>query len=214
MRSYKNLTLLLSLLLIVSCGSMERSFVDQMDRESEGAFVPGKDFPVMGGDTGNAFRSRDEINERTPASERGQARVKNTASIRQELAAREEALQTEEEIDQYRKDQRFLPSDSDKLYYLSLQGEERSRYITTKKEDSLEDKKGDKDIVAKHSVHGSSLYLGMEKDQVVKLWGRPSKVDVAGNPKQQNERWSFVEDGNVKQVYFEGGKVQGWALDL
>jgi hypothetical protein len=214
MRAYKNLTILLSLLFIVSCGSLERSFVEQMDRDSEGVFVPGKDFPVMGGDTGNAFRSRDEIKERTPASERGQVRAKNTASIRQELAAREEALQSEDEIDQYRRDQRFLPSDSDKLYYLSLQGEERARYINTKKEDSLEDKKGDKDIVAKHSVHGSALYLGMEKEQVVKLWGRPSKVDVAGNPKQQNERWSFVEDGNVKQVYFEGGKVQGWALDL
>lgn len=214
MRLYKNLTLLLILLLIASCGSLERSFVDQMDRESEGVFVPGKDFPVMGGDTGAAFRSKEEIGMRTPASERSQTRTKNTASIRQELAAREEALQGEEEIDQYRKDQRFLPSDSDKLYYLSLQGEERARYINTKKEDSIEDKKGGKDIVAKHSVHGSALYLGMDKEQVVKIWGRPSKVDIAGNPKQQNERWSFVEDGNVKQVYFEGGKVEGWALDL
>lgn len=214
MPAYKHLSLLLILILVASCGSLERSFVDQMDRESDGIFVPGKDFPVMGGDTGSVYRSKDEINMRTPASERGQVRSKDNASIRQELAAREEALQTEEEIDQYRRDQRFLPSDSDKLYYLSLQGEERSHYINTKKDDALEDNKVSKDIVAKHSVHGSALYLGMDKDQVVKIWGRPSKVDIAGNPKQQNERWSFVEDGNIKQVYFEAGKVQGWALDL
>jgi hypothetical protein len=214
MQSYKKLIVGLLLIFMTSCGTLQRSFIDQMDRESDGMVVPGKDFPVIGGDSGEVFRNKEEIHLRTPASERGDSRRKNVASIRQELAAKEEALQVEEEIDQYRKDLRFLPSDSDKLYYLSLQGEERSRYIETKKEDTLEDKKGSQNLVDKHSVRGSALYLGMEKEQVLKNWGRPSKVDIAGNPKLQNERWSFVEDGNIRQVYFEGGKVQGWALDL
>lgn len=214
MGSCKKLAILMPILLITSCGSIERSFVDQMDRESEGLIVPGKDFPVMAGDTGEAYRSREEIQMRTPASERGQLRSKTNASIRQELAAREEALQTEEEVDQYRRDQRFLQTDSEKLYYLSLQGEERANYINTRRDDIVEDKKGKQDIVQKHSIHGTALYLGMEKEQVVKLWGRPSRIEIAGNPKHQNERWSFVEDGSVRQVYFESGKVQGWALDL
>jgi hypothetical protein len=214
MRYFKNLSIILPLLVLTSCGSLERSFVDQMDRESDGLIVPGKDFPVMAGDSGEAYRSKEEIQQRTPASARSQSRSKNIASIRQELAGKEEALHTEEEVDQYRRDQRFLPTDSDKLYYLSLQGEERTRYINTKKEDIQEDKNGKQDLVGKHSVHGSALYLGMEKEQVEKMWGRPSKIDIAGNPRLQNERWSFVEDGNVKQVYFESGKVQGWALDL
>jgi len=214
MITFKYLLFLSLTVILVSCGSIERSFVDQMEREDDGLFVPGKDFPVMGGDTGDAYRTREEIQMRTPASARGQLRKKNTASIKQELAAKEEALQNEEEIDQYRKDRRFLPSDSDKLYYLSLEGDERSQYIATKREDIQDDKKGSKDLVDKHSVHSAAIYLGMDKEEVVKIWGRPSKVDIAGNPKHQNERWSFVEDGNVKQVYFESGKVQGWALDL
>ena len=208
------LLILALVILLSSCGSIERSFVDQMDRDSDGIIVPGKDFPVVGGDTGEAYRSKAEINMRTPASERGASRNKTNASIRHELATKEEALSTEEEIEQYRKDRRFLATDSEKLYYLSLQGEDRIAYINTKKDDALEDKKGKPDIIKSHSVHSGALYLGMDKEQVVKLWGRPTKVDIAGNPKNQNERWSFAEDGSVKQVYFESGKVQGWALDL
>lgn len=202
------------LFFITSCGSLERTFVDQMNRESDGLLVPGKDFPVMGGDTGDAYRSEEEIQLRTPASARSQSRSKNLASLKQELAIKEEALKSEEEVDQYRSDQRYLPSISDKLYYLSLAGEERTQYIKTKREDNQVDKNGTQDLVENHSVHSGELYLGMGKDEVVKLWGKPMKVDIAGNPKNQNERWSFAEDGNTKQVYFEEGKVQGWALDL
>jgi hypothetical protein len=215
MTTFKNFILLSLIFGLTACGGIQRSFVDQMERESDGYVVPGKDFPVMGGDTGEAYRSRDEINARTPASERSSTRSKNAASIRSELAAKEEALQNEEELDQYRKDQRFLRTDSDKLYYLSLQGEDRSLYMKTKREDALDDKSdGQQDLARKHSVHSAAIYLGMPKEEVLQIWGRPLKIDIAGNPKNQNERWSFLEDGNMKQVYFESGKVQGWALDL
>ena len=201
------------LFLVVSCGTLDRSFVDQMDRDSDGLFVAGKDFSVVGGDTGEVARSREEIQMRTPASERGQVRAKNIASIHQELTEKEENL-SEEDTAQYQRDRRFLPTDSDKLYYLSLKGDDRIAYITNKKEEVQDDKKHGPDIVQRTSVHGSALFLGMPKEDVVKIWGRPSRIEIAGNPKNQNERWSFFEDGSVKQVYFEGGKVQGWALDL
>ena len=71
-----------------------------------------------------------------------------------------------------------------------------------------------RNMVQRRSIHGSELFLGMDKKEVVEVWGKPARVEIAGNPKNQNERWSFVEDGNVRQVYFEGGRVQGWALDL
>ena len=69
-------------------------------------------------------------------------------------------------------------------------------------------------MVRNRSIHSAELFLGMNKSEVTQVWGKPARVEVAGNPINQNERWSFKEDGNVRQVYFEGGKVQGWALDL
>ena len=48
---------------------------------------------------------------------------------------------------------------------------------------------------------------------VVKSWGNPSKVDVAGDPKNQNERWTFYEKNKVKRVYFEKGLVNGWDIN-
>ena len=205
----------LTLILMTSCSGMlpDRSFIEEMNRESDPFFVAGKDFPVMSGDTGSAYRSREEINKRTPASARSGQKMKEENSIRMELEQKEADI-PEENVAQYTKDKKYLPTDSDKLYYLSLSLKERPDYINIKKQDSLEDQCKGQDFVQKHSIHSTELYLGMAKSQVIQAWGKPSRVEFAGNPKNQNERWSFSEDGSVKQIYFENGKVQGWALDL
>jgi outer membrane protein assembly factor BamE (lipoprotein component of BamABCDE complex) len=57
------------------------------------------------------------------------------------------------------------------------------------------------------------LFVGMKKDDVVRNWGRPARIEVAGDPSYQNERWAFYFNGKTKNVYFENGKVQGWELD-
>lgn len=57
-----------------------------------------------------------------------------------------------------------------------------------------------------------ALHLGMTKGDVVSSWGQPQGVDFAGDPRMQNERWSFYSQGRVHYVYFEGGRVQGWNL--
>jgi hypothetical protein len=44
------------------------------------------------------------------------------------------------------------------------------------------------------------------------MWGRPAQVEVAGNPDNENERWTFFESGSMRQVYFESGSVQGWNI--
>lgn len=218
-RSFKTLKQLSMLtmtgLLAASCAAFmpDRSFIEEMNRESDPFLQAGKDFPVVSGDTGEAYRSRDEVKKRTPSSERERKQNLETASIKQELEQKEADI-PEELLEQYSKDKKFLPTDSDKLYYLSLGASERSNYIQTKRQDMAEDQGKGQDFVQKRSVHAGEIYLGMGKSQVVQVWGKPSRVEIAGNPKHQNERWSFVEDGNVKQIYFESGKVQGWALDL
>jgi hypothetical protein len=193
--------------------SPERSFLDEMNRESDGFYAPGKDFPVVGGDSGDVYRSKEEIQKRTPASERNKRLSKERLSITQELAEKEAKLNEDEAMD-YQKDSKYLQSESDKLYYLSLNPSERNTLIESKVEDLSEELNSKRNMVEKRSIHNSELVIGMDKKDVIEVWGKPARVEIAGNPSHQNERWSFVEDGNIKQIYFEAGRVQGWALDL
>ena len=210
-------TILLTIALTMSSGCSllvpDRAYMEEMNRESDPFFLAGRDFPVVGGDSGEAFRSKAEIKKRTPASERQKKKEKEELSIKDELIQKEADL-GDFELSQYVKDKRYLPSDSDKLYYLSLSIGERESYIRTRIQEVKEDQSKDQEFIERRSVHASEIFIGMEKNEVLRLWGKPARVEVAGNPKNQNERWSFVEDGTLKQVYFESGKVQGWALDL
>lgn len=218
-RSFKTLIQISQLLTIgifaSACSSFlpDRSFIEEMNRESDPYLQAGRDFPVVSGDNGEAYRSREEIKKRTPSSERSRKQNLESDSIKQELQEKEANI-PEELLEQYSKDKKYLPSDSDKLYYLSLASSDRSNYIKIKSEDMAADLGKNQDFVQKHSIHAGEVYLGMAKTEVLQLWGKPNRVEIAGNPKHQNERWSFIEDGNVKQIYFESGKVQGWALDL
>ncbi len=198
-----------------SCSLMlpDRSFINEMENSDDAISVPGVDFPVVSGDTGDMRRTHEQLRARTPASEREKRLRSESGSIEMELNEKESRLE-EEELEIYSRNKKFLQSDSDKLYYLSLSPYDREAYIDTKKTDLKDDLDQKRNMVARHSIHSSELFLGMAKSDVVEIWGKPARVEIAGNPSNQNERWSFVEDGNVKQVYFEGGKVQGWALDL
>lgn len=204
---------ILAIFLLSGCAALERSFIEEMERDSDGYLVAGRDFPVVNGDSGEAFRSREEIARRTPASLRSKQKLKEELSLKEELNQKVEAME-ENELASYTQDIKYLPSDSDKLYYLSLTGEERLSYMQTKKQEYIDDRGIAKDIVKQHSIRNAEIFLGMSKDEVMTLWGRPTKIQFAGNPKYQNELWYFNEDGSYKQVFFEGGKVNGWALDL
>ena len=196
-----------------SCSLMlpDRSFSDEMDRE--GMFSPGKYFPIMSGDAGDMRIGKDELKTRTPTSERSRRLNKEAVSIEQELIQKEDLLEDLEK-QKYGLDKKFLLTSSDKLYYLSLDPLERSSYISTKKGELQDDMERGKNMVHNRSIHSAELFLGMNKNEVIQIWGKPARVEFAGNPINQNERWSFKEDGNIRQVYFEAGKVHGWALDL
>ena len=58
-----------------------------------------------------------------------------------------------------------------------------------------------------------SIHLGMNKRDVLKYWGTPSRIDLAGDPGEENERWSFFKSNSIKHVYFEKGVVQGWYVE-
>lgn len=203
---------------VTGCAALleQRSYIDEMERESDGFFVAGRDFPVTNGDTGEAYRSRAEIKRRTPASSRSKEIEKEKSSLEQELQEKVAQLD-DESLQNYYRDTKYLESDSERLYYLSMSGSERTEYINTKITDLADEEtlKGDsREFLKRRSVHSRPIAQGMTKDDVKELWGKPTRIEVAGHPKFENERWSFFEGSTVKFIYFESGKVQGWSLDF
>ena len=61
---------LMMVLQLTGCAFMEnRTFITEMEQESDGVFVAGRDFRTVPGDTGKAYRSREDIMMRTPPTE-------------------------------------------------------------------------------------------------------------------------------------------------
>lgn len=217
--TFKITTKILSLALIwqlVGCAHMleNRSFIDQMDNQQEDIFVPGEDFAYVPGDSGVPYRSKEEIAMRTPASEYESKRSAENSSLYRELSYRERRLSVRErEMYNFVRDQ--LETPSEKIYYLSLSPTERREYLDSRKVDYPQvgyRRGGARGLASLQPVYRNSLELGMTKDDVVNVWGRPARVEVAGNPTHENERWAFYENGSIKYVYFEGGAVQGWNI--
>ncbi len=215
---YKFLLLSLTLISLMGCASMfeERTFADEMERESDGYFMAGRDFRVMNGDSGEAYRSKSEVKKRTPASRRQKSRETEEVSIENELREKVAAMGEVEKAD-FDKKQKYFDNDSERLYYLSMNSEDRANYIEMRKSESAdeEDRRNDsRAFLEKRSVHSAELEVGMSKTDIQRIWGRPNKVEYAGDPKFQNERWVFSEGGQKRFVYFENGEVNGWSLDL
>lgn len=209
------LAIFISAFVLSGCGELlyERSFVDEMDRESDGFFVANQDFPVVPGDSGDAYRSRDEILNRTPASKGELERYQTNDVIERELLAREDTLSPHEQ-EKYHQVSKYLATPSEKIYYLKLPSRERDSYLTTRGI-SVPFHRGGSGLmsVGRERETARELVLGLRKDDVMRTWGRPHRVDIAGDPNNENERWSFYENGKIRLIYFEDGRVGGWSLD-
>ena len=180
-----------------------RTFIDEMDRDRGGFFRPGEDFPVTPGDTGMAYLGREEMLRRTPAFA-GEEEL----SLKDELAEREGRLSSQEYFS-YQKASRHFESDSERIFFLSLSREERASYLEEKerKEGRREEERGVSRFYRKRP-----LQLAMSKGAVRRLWGLPTRIEVAGDPGEENERWTFYHNGRPRLVYFERGVVGGWLL--
>lgn len=212
----KTISLIFVLLFVSGCAGLiaDRTFIDEMDYQTEGLFVPGRDFAVVPGDSGEAFRTREEISLRTPHSGReGESRIEQV-SISKELRSKERKLSGIGR-QQYRDAIPYLETASEKIYFLNLSPYERDEYIRTREVRPVA-KSLSRKIASVSNLPGRDwtprgIEMGMTKSNVINLWGRPERVDVAGNPSHENERWSFYDgNGTRRYVYFEKGVVQGW----
>jgi len=199
-----------------------RTFVDEMEKDTDGFWVANRDFFVVGGDEGKRYRSQSEILERTPASAKGAKEMIQDKSLEDELAFKESRLK-DTELQKYNEYSKDLETVSEKIYYLDLSPQERTEYVENKgwsrtseinyQNDLKETNKARFTAFMSDNSVAKEVWLGMDESEVMKNWGRPAKIEVAGHPKYRNERWVFYDKGRSKYIYFENGKVQGWAID-
>jgi len=183
-----------------------------MEHETDGFFVAGRDFPSVPGDTGKGHRSKADIRKRTPSSDFESKLGRRKSSIRNELLDKEERL-TVDEYRQYKENEDYFQNESEKIYYLGLPLADRLHYLTSKRRVIVNPSVSDQTYYDTKNDFDRSVFVGMNKTSVIQSWGRPERVEVAGDPRHQNERWTFYDRGRVQLIFFERGKVQGWSVE-
>jgi len=142
-----------------------------------------------------------------------------------------EYIQPEEDLEFYDAHKHKFRSASEKIFFLNLPVEERRDYlvdrgflpqnVSVRKTDFINNKSGGSpDSINQSSfeprIHSSfyerqdHLTIGMSKNDVLNSFGKPLLVEIAGNPRNENERWLYEMNGASKYIYFESGEVHGW----
>lgn len=216
MKMTKLILLATFLVISTSCTQLlaRRSFIDEMEHETDSFWVAGRDFNTASGDTGKRYRTRADVAKRTPMDGATKEEVDRRKSVESELGRKLNAL-SDEQYTKYQQVREYLENDSEKIYYLNLPRYERESYVQSKMFSVYRDniRRPASHNFGYKTARNPRVAVGMRKDDVMRSWGRPAQVDVAGDPKYENERWSFYDNGQMKQVYFENGKVSGWVLE-
>jgi hypothetical protein len=211
MSRLKSFPLLALLSLPIGCTQFHtgRSFISEMENDDSRFFGPGIDFPVVAGDSGRDWSTDREMRARTPATEEERAENQYKKSLRQELLTLEQ-LQSEESFNFYEKHKHQLSTISEKIYFLKLPPHERREYLLAR--GFIDESKISTFLQSERMLadRKQDILLGMTKNDVMESWGKPVRVDIAGNPRNENERWLYKMNGASKYIYFESGSVQGW----
>jgi hypothetical protein len=201
----KGLIMVALILNLASCSMLgDRTYLAEMAEEEGGFYSPG-DFPVVPGDTGELHETSDERRRRTPAWERDSEDADGHLLTKQlnELEQR----QSEEDLATYLRYKPDLKTVSEKIYYLKLSSSERRDYLESR--GFLSSSTGSS-MADYFSQRSDVVTLGMSKSDVMGSIGRPNRVEIAGNPNFENERWLYSVNGAKKYIYFESGRVEGW----
>ena len=206
MHAFKNLVFLILLMGLTSCSQFmtHRDYVAEMERDDSSFFNPRVDFPVVAGDTGRDWESTSDRKNRTPASVDEIQDNESRRFLTQELR-KLEGQQSDNALEQYEKNKHHFKTTSEKIYFLKLSQFERKDYLASR--GFIKEETSPRQIFA---MRDSKVASGMSKSQVMENWGEPNRVEVAGNPSYENERWLYSVNGATKYIYFESGVVRGW----
>ena len=204
---------LLFALLLATTGCTQfhtgRSFLAAMENDDSRFFNPTDDFPVVAGDNGRFWNTENEQKRRTPASEQDMAQTRAQRLLNQELRNLESS-ESEEGLSFYEKHRHQLQTTSEKIYFLKLPPYERRDYLMSRGFIAEPKSQVLSQPERMFGIRKLDLQLGMSKTDVADSWGKPVRVEVAGNPQNENERWLYKMNGASKYIYFEAGQVQGW----
>jgi hypothetical protein len=200
----------MALLMLGGCSQLPsgRTYLSEMEHDDSRFFKAAEDFPVVVGDNGQFWNTEDEQKSRTPASEHDLVDDRRAQALKQELRSLEGA-QSEDGLEFYRQHEHQLATVSEKIYFLKLPPFERRDYLMTR--GFISEPKQIATVQERmFATRQRDILLGMNKQDVVESWGKPIRVEVAGNPQNENERWLYKMNGASKFIYFEAGEVQGW----
>lgn len=189
---------------------MGRSFVGEMAQDDGRFFSPNEDFPVVAGDNGDFGLGADEFKKRAPLTAEDLRDQRYNKTLHRELRMLEDS-QSEDSAALYERHKKQFSSTSEKIYFLQLPPYERKQYLEAR--GLYLDKRAPASTRAhavNFGVRKNEIGLGMNKTDVTSSLGHPLRVEVAGNPSNENERWAYSINGQTKYVYFESGLVQGW----
>ncbi|HND85752.1 MAG TPA: hypothetical protein PLU50_08090 [Pseudobdellovibrionaceae bacterium] len=136
--------------------------------------------------------------------------------MRRDLRILERKMNSEKEKEQYSRVLPYLFNDDEKIHFLSIPSVEgRSQWAQSQ---GVWARAREKDLLLQAIAERGDVSLGMNGDHVRKAWGDPSSIDISGDGLFKNERWTFqtfqtTTDGfkkELRNVYFEGGRVVGW----
>ncbi|MBP5296575.1 MAG: hypothetical protein J6Y94_04505 [Bacteriovoracaceae bacterium] len=210
-----------ALLFCTGCADLflNRTYQSQMLLDRDQFFVAGRDFAVVPGDRDNPYRSDEEIQRRTPASGPEALRHQRDAALQDELAQKESML-SGSEYQKYLKAKENLEGISERIYYLNLNPQDRETYLISRGINeykaprmTYQQQRSQFFLLSGQDYTAQELERGMTKEQLLHLYGQPAKIEVAGNPAYQNERWSFKVNGRWQWVYLENGRVVGLNAD-
>jgi hypothetical protein len=209
MTMIQNLLFLALLMSMTACSQFltHRDYLSEMEQDDSKFYSPNRDFPVMAGDTGRTEESRSERRRRTPASAEQLQNERGTYSLNNELKQLENKL-SESSFELYDQHKDKLVTTSEKIYFLKLPSRERKDYLISR--GFLTEQKATNYREKMYANRQSSIILGMSKSDVMNNFGKPNRVEVAGNPSFENERWVYKVNGASKYIYFESGQVGGW----
>ena len=199
----------LTFLLFTGCADflMHREFLAEMEHDDSRMFNPNEDFPVVAGDEGRYWMSDRERKMRTPQNPYDRENDRYNNSLKEELRSLE-ASQSENSAALYEKYKAKLPNVSERIYFLKLSRAERMEYLAAR--GLIDTAPIDSFAYGAMRHPASTVAMGMSKDEVLMSFGKPARVEIAGNPSFENERWLYTQNGSMKYIYFESGRVGGW----
>jgi hypothetical protein len=198
------------LLLLSACAElpMGRTYLTEMEHDDSSFYRPDEDFPVVAGDAEITGMSMDEYRRtRLPRTEEEKNYDREAQALHKELKSLE-GVQPEEEFEFYQKYKKKLATNSERIYYLKLPRGERRGYLQDR--GFIENPRRSPASLSHTISSNRGVFQGMTKNDVMASMGKPSRVEFAGNPSYENERWLYEFNGSSKYIYFESGVVQGW----